>query len=82
MEIVFNGIIPRDRPADAHDILDTHRIVSDSRADGHKKAQKSHNNGTFSCLFVPFCGPRYVFNAGNHSVGNPVFAAQSGIPQF
>jgi hypothetical protein len=31
MDIVFNGVIPRERPADAHDILSTHRIVSDYR---------------------------------------------------
>jgi hypothetical protein len=30
MEIVFKGVIPRERPADAHDILETYRIVSDS----------------------------------------------------
>ncbi|HWQ93872.1 MAG TPA: Fic family protein [Clostridia bacterium] len=29
MDIVFNGVIPRDRPEDAHDILGTFRIVSD-----------------------------------------------------
>lgn len=28
-EIVFGGVIPNDRPADAHDILGTYRIVSD-----------------------------------------------------
>lgn len=28
-EIVFGGVIPQDRPADAHDILGTYRIVSD-----------------------------------------------------
>jgi hypothetical protein len=31
MDIVFNGVIPRERPADAHDILSTHRVVSDYR---------------------------------------------------
>lgn len=31
IDIVFNGVIPRDHPRDAHDILATHRIVSDSR---------------------------------------------------
>jgi hypothetical protein len=30
MEIVFEGIIPTDRPADAHDVLGTWRIVSDT----------------------------------------------------
>jgi hypothetical protein len=29
MDIVFNGVIPRERPEDAHDILGTFRIVSD-----------------------------------------------------
>ncbi len=29
MDIVFNGVIPRERPADAHDILGTYRLVSD-----------------------------------------------------
>lgn len=29
VEIVFQGVIPRDRPADAHDVLGTYRIVSD-----------------------------------------------------
>jgi hypothetical protein len=29
MDIVFRGVIPRDRPADSHDILSTFRIVSD-----------------------------------------------------
>lgn len=28
-EIVFGGVIPQERPADAHDILGTYRIVSD-----------------------------------------------------
>src|ERR1035441_4234054 len=31
MDIVFNGVIPRERPADAHDILSTYRVVSDYR---------------------------------------------------
>jgi Fic family protein len=30
MDIVFNGVIPRDRPVDAHDILETYRIVSNA----------------------------------------------------
>jgi fido (protein-threonine AMPylation protein) len=30
VNIVFNGVIPRDRPEDAHDILGTFRIVSDT----------------------------------------------------
>jgi hypothetical protein len=29
VDIVFNGVIPRQRPEDAHDILGTFRIVSD-----------------------------------------------------
>ena len=29
VDIVFNGVIPRERPQDAHDILGTFRIVSD-----------------------------------------------------
>jgi len=29
VDIVFNGVIPRERPEDAHDILGTFRIVSD-----------------------------------------------------
>jgi len=29
IDIVFGGVIPRDRPADSHDILSTFRIVSD-----------------------------------------------------
>jgi len=29
VDIVFNGVIPQDRPADAHDILGTYRMVSD-----------------------------------------------------
>ncbi len=29
MDIVFRGVIPRDRPADSHDILSTFRILSD-----------------------------------------------------
>jgi fido (protein-threonine AMPylation protein) len=29
--IVFDGVIPRGRPADAHDVLGTFRLVSDSR---------------------------------------------------
>ena len=29
MDIVFHGVIPRERPADAHDVLGTHRVVSD-----------------------------------------------------
>ena len=28
MDIVFKGVVPKDRPEDAHDILATHRIVS------------------------------------------------------
>jgi hypothetical protein len=28
MDIVFKGVVPQDRPEDAHDILATHRIVS------------------------------------------------------
>ena len=31
MEIVFKGVIPNERPADAHDILGTYRLVSDQR---------------------------------------------------
>lgn len=31
-EIVFNGVIPAERPEDAHDILGTFRIVSDQQA--------------------------------------------------
>jgi Fic family protein len=30
-DIVFHGVIPRERPADAHDVLSTHRLVSDYR---------------------------------------------------
>jgi Fic family protein len=30
-EIVFNGVIPRERPDDAHDILGTYRIASDQQ---------------------------------------------------
>lgn len=29
VEIVFNGVIPEDRPEDAHDVLGTYQIVSD-----------------------------------------------------
>ena len=31
VDIVFKGVIPEDRPADAHDVLGTYRIVSDKR---------------------------------------------------
>jgi hypothetical protein len=30
-DIVFNGYIPKDRPADAHDVLGTWKVVSDER---------------------------------------------------
>ena len=33
-DIVFRGVVPNERPADAHDILGTWRIVSDSREMG------------------------------------------------
>src|SRR2546430_16834549 len=29
--IVFEGVIPRNRPADAHDVLGTFRLVSDAK---------------------------------------------------
>ena len=31
VDIVFKGVIPEDRPEDAHDVLGTYRIVSDKR---------------------------------------------------
>jgi hypothetical protein len=31
MDIVFKGVIPEDRPEDAHDVLGTYRILSDKR---------------------------------------------------
>jgi hypothetical protein len=31
VDIVFKGVIPEDRPEDAHDVLGTYRIVSDQR---------------------------------------------------
>jgi hypothetical protein len=31
VDIVFNGVIPEDRPEDAHDVLGTYRIVSDKK---------------------------------------------------
>lgn len=31
IDIVFNGVIPKDRPEDAHDVLATYRIVSDHK---------------------------------------------------
>jgi len=31
VDIIFNGVIPEDRPEDAHDVLGTYRILSDDR---------------------------------------------------
>ena len=40
-DIVFRGVIPNERPADAHDILGTWRIVSDDREMSHTPADVS-----------------------------------------
>ena len=40
-DIVFRGVIPNERPADAHDILGTWRIVSDDREMSHTPADAS-----------------------------------------
>ena len=40
-DIVFRGVVPNDRPADAHELLGTWRIVSDSREMGRTPTDAS-----------------------------------------
>ena len=43
VDIVFNGIIPKNRPQDAHDVLGTYRLASDR----HEMARLPKNFGQF-----------------------------------
>jgi len=79
-EIVFQGVIPQERPDDAHDVLGTYRIVSDSA----EMTKLSSDFDDFISILrrrhAVFMGARQdknpgIFKTRSNRAGNTIFVA-------
>jgi len=80
VDIVFNGVIPAERPDDAHDVLGTWRVVSDEEemsrlpTTGAELMQLLRRRHAAIMERRPNKGPG-VFKTGSNRVGTNVFVA-------
>ncbi len=80
IDIVFSGVIPRDRPVDAHDILGTHRIVSDSKQMARTPRDFEDFISVLKSRHAAFMGMRHdkmpgQFKSRDNRAGNTFFVA-------
>ena len=79
-DIVFRGVIPNERPADAHDILGTWRIVSDHREMSRTPADASALEALLKARHASIMGGRPdrrpgTFKQEENRAGSTVFVA-------
>ena len=84
-DIVFRGVIPNERPADAHDILGTWHIVSDPREMSRTPTDASALEALLKARHASIMGGRPdnqpgTFKQAENRAGSTVFVAPDLVP--